>query len=72
MLLFYPELKVRRNFVIGVGVVVTKDIPDNTVAAGIPASVIEDIYEYAKKEINACLQNICLMMKKELFLQKER
>ena len=44
-----PGVHVGSNVVIGAGAVVTKDIPDNSVAVGIPAKVIESIQEYSAK-----------------------
>lgn len=38
------------NVIIGAGSVVNRDIPDNVVAAGIPAKVIEDIAKYEEKK----------------------
>ena len=37
------------NCVIGCGAIVTKDIPDNSIAVGIPAKVIETVDDYAEK-----------------------
>ncbi len=39
------------NCVIGAGSIVTKDIPPNTVAAGVPAKVIMTLDEYEKKKL---------------------
>ena len=36
-----PNIKIGRNCVIGAGSVVNKDIPDNSVAVGVPAKVIK-------------------------------
>lgn len=44
-------VKIGSNAVIGCGAVVTRDIPDNSVAVGIPAKVIEPIDEYYKKHM---------------------
>jgi len=46
-----PNVHIGNNVVIGAGAVVTKDIPDNSVAVGIPARVIESIDEYKEKAI---------------------
>ena len=53
-----PGVTIGSNVVIGSGSVVTKDIPDNVVAAGNPARVIKQIteddrrYYYKKNEID--------------------
>ncbi len=44
-----PNVHIGNNVVIGAGAVVTKDIPDNSVAVGVPARVIETIDEYREK-----------------------
>ena len=41
------------NVVIGCGAIVTRNIPDNSVAVGVPAKVIMTTEEYAEK----CLAN---------------
>lgn len=45
-----PNVIIGKNCIIGAGAIVTKDIPDNSVAAGVPAKVIENIEEYALKK----------------------
>lgn len=35
-----PGIRIGRNTIIGAGAVVTKDVPDNVVAAGVPAQII--------------------------------
>ena len=37
-----PNIKVGKNVIVGAGSVVTKDLPDNCVAVGIPAKIIKD------------------------------
>ena len=44
-----PGVKIGSNVIIGAGAIVTKDIPDDSVAVGIPAKVIENIAEYYRK-----------------------
>jgi acetyltransferase-like isoleucine patch superfamily enzyme len=41
-----PGVNIGSNCVIGAGSIVTKDIPDNSVASGVPARVIKSIYDY--------------------------
>lgn len=47
-----PGVTIGNNVVIGCGAVVTRNIPDNSVVAGVPARVIETIDEYAEKIAN--------------------
>ena len=47
--LFMPGVNIGNNVVIGAGAVVTRDIPDNSVAVGVPARVIKSIDEYFEK-----------------------
>lgn len=47
-----PNVSIGNNCVIGAGAVVTKSIPDNSVAVGVPAKVIESIDEYYAKAQN--------------------
>lgn len=44
-----PGVTIGSNVVIGAGAIVTKDIPDNSVVAGIPAKVIKTTDEYLEK-----------------------
>lgn len=44
-----PGVKIGNNVVIGCGAVVTHDIPNDSVAAGVPARVIKTIDEYLEK-----------------------
>lgn len=44
-----PGVKIGNNVVIGAGAIVSKDIPDNSVAVGVPARVIKTADEYFEK-----------------------
>lgn len=44
-----PNVKIGSNCVIGAGAVVTRDIPNNSVAVGSPARVIRNTSEYLQK-----------------------
>jgi len=49
------NITIGNNCVVGAGAVVTKDIPDNTIVAGVPAKVIcsiDDWYEKIKDEVH--------------------
>ena len=47
--LLLPGVRVGNRVIIGAGAVVTKDIPDNSVAVGIPAKVIKTVDQYLEK-----------------------
>ena len=51
-----PGVHIGDNCVIGVGAIVTRDIPNNSVAVGVPARVIESIEEYYEKRKNVCIK----------------
>lgn len=44
-----PGVKIGSNVIIGAGSLVSKDVPDNSVAAGVPANVKGSIEEYYNK-----------------------
>ena len=44
-----PGVNIGNNVIIGAGAIVTKDIPDNSVAVGVPARVIKTIDQYLEK-----------------------
>lgn len=44
-----PGVTIGNNVVIGAGAIVSKDIPDNSVAVGVPAKVIKTADEYFEK-----------------------
>ena len=48
---FLPGVTVGSNVVIATSSVITKDIPDNVVVAGIPAKVIKSLDEYLKSSL---------------------
>ncbi len=48
-----PGVKIGRNCVVGAGSVVTKDVPDESVVAGVPARRICSTREYAEKSLQA-------------------
>lgn len=52
-----PGVHIGNNVVIGSGAVVTKDIPDNVIAAGNPCRVIRNITEDDKKNWNQQLED---------------
>lgn len=44
-----PGINIGNNVVIAAGAIVTKDIPDNTVVAGVPAKILCSIDEYLSR-----------------------
>ena len=44
-----PGVRIGKHSVVGAGSIVTRDVPDYTVVAGVPAKVICSTQEYAKK-----------------------
>lgn len=44
-----PGVEIGENSIIGAGSVVTRSIPPNSIAAGVPARVIRDIHAYYEK-----------------------
>ncbi|RDU23270.1 acyltransferase [Anaerosacchariphilus polymeriproducens] len=49
-----PGVTIGSNSVVGCGAIVTKDVPENTIVAGVPARVIETIDEYYEKNKDKC------------------
>lgn len=47
--LIMPGVKIGNRVIIGAGSIVTKDIPDNSVAVGVPCRVIKTVDEYLLK-----------------------
>ena len=51
-----PNVRIGDNCIIGAGAVVTKSIPDNSVAAGNPAKVIRTVKDFNEKNVNRMLK----------------
>lgn len=47
-----PDVKIGNNVVIAAGSIITKDIPDNCVADGVPAKVIGNFDDLVEKRRN--------------------
>ena len=60
-----PGIKIGSNCIIGYGSIVTKDIPDNSVVAGVPARVICDVNTYKEK-------NLCFFVHTKNMTAKEK
>lgn len=67
-----PGVKVGDNCIIGCGAIVTRDIPENSVAVGVPARVIESIDDYFRKHKNdfVITKKLDLAKKREYLYQK--
>ena len=58
-----PNVKIGPNVIVAAGSIVTKDIPENSVVAGVPARVIGTFDDFAKK---AYKRNEMLSRKKKM------
>lgn len=67
-----PGVHIGNNVIIGCGAIVTGDIPDNSVAAGVPCRVIRSIDDYIKKHKSDFLEtkHLSPSQKKEFLLKK--
>ena len=67
----FGKVIIGNNVVIGAGAVVTKDIPSNSVAVGVPAKVIETIDEYYQKNKDRVVftKNMSKQEKKDYILK---
>ena len=70
--LIMPGVTIGNNCIVGCGAIVTKNIPDNSIAVGIPARVIETVDEYKEKHINQfdCTKKLS-RTEKENYLKKK-
>ncbi len=66
-----PGVHIGDNVIIGAGSIVTRDIPSNTVAVGVPCKPIETIDEYYKKIKDKVLisKNMNYQQKKDFILK---
>lgn len=66
-----PGVTIGYNCIIGCGAVVTKDIPDNSVAVGVPAKVIESVEDYYNKKKDSCVmtKSLNILEKKKYLLE---
>ena len=67
-----PGVTIGNNCIIGVGAIVTKDIPDNSIAAGVPARVIKTLDEYKEKKLQSVdyTKNLTYEEKKKYLVDK--
>lgn len=67
-----PGVHIGNRVIIGAGSIVTKDIPDNSVAAGNPAKVICPIDEYLEKEkAKMCAENTFIGLDYDKLVDRE-
>ena len=67
-----PGVEIGNNCIIGFGSVVTKNVPNNTIVAGVPAAIIETLDEYYNKKINQVdyIKNLNNKEKKKYLINK--
>ena len=46
-----PGVTIGKNSIVAAGAIVTKDVPDNVVVAGVPAKIIKELDPNEQKEI---------------------
>ncbi len=66
-----PGCSIGDNCIVGAGSVVSKDIPEGSVCAGVPAKVICTIYEYHKKNVNRFFPTPEMSQKEKVNFLKE-
>ena len=66
-----PNVHIGSNVIIGCGAVVTHDVPDNSIAVGVPARIVESIDEYEEKNEHRFLhtKNMKFREKKKFVLR---
>ena len=66
-----PGVVIGDNCIIAAGAIVTKNVADNCVVAGVPARIIETVEEYAKKKNPQCIltKNMSIAEKRRYILQ---
>jgi len=64
------NVKIGSNVVIGSGSIVNRDIPDNSVAAGVPARVIGSFEDFVRKQLKEDSYPLELSPKKEAIKQE--
>lgn len=66
-----PGVTIGDNCIIGCGAIVTRDIPNNSIAAGIPARVIETIDEYINKNRDSFIytKSLSITKKKDFLME---
>lgn len=69
-----PGVKIGNNVIVGVNAVVTKDIPDNSVVAGVPARIIRTIEEYKDKNYDSFIHTSKMTKeaKKEYLMKRNK
>lgn len=66
------NVKIGNNVIIGCRSVVTKDVPDNSVVAGIPAKYICSIEEYYKKNLERIFDTKNMKAEEKIKFYKEK
>ena len=60
-----PGVNIGNNVVVGAGAIVTKDVPDNVVVAGVPAKVVSSLNSYENKSLSNALKTKGLSFKEK-------
>lgn len=67
-----PNVKIGNNVVIGAGSIISKDVPSNSVVAGVPAKVIGDFDSFAKRRIEKGNSDLALDRIWEIFEEEKK